>query len=272
MSNEFLNYKQQVEKLKNKGMKVENEIELEEFLKKHDYTKAITPFKELFANFSTIKMNISDLKLEKSGMPDLDKLIFNKNYQQKYIDDFSFEIIKNFYLENEKIEKVLYQKVSEIEKHIRNNLAYFIGEQISLSERFNQEDWNEFLINISSAERKIRIIKILSRARKQQDTIFFGIHEFTFGELIDILDMIFSTEKIEEKIKHSFLTKIEGNLKNLNFRAFISFLNFSKRLRNSLAHLETLQSFFLKEREEKIKSSLNKNLFKKFKILKLSKP
>ncbi|MBN3535124.1 hypothetical protein, partial [Mycoplasma procyoni] len=34
----------------------------------------------------------------------------------------------------------------------------------------------------------------------------------------------------------------------------------------------TLQSFFLKEREEKIKSSLNKNLFKKFKILKLSKP
>lgn len=129
----FLTYKEMIEKLRSKNLKIEDEDKAKELLEKYSYFDFISGYKQLF-----------------------------KDKQKNYKHHTSIEDIHNLYIFDEDLRALFFQYILKVEKNIKSLLSY------SFCEKYGNNQ-SQYLLNENynnSTENKENIIKLIGILEK----------------------------------------------------------------------------------------------------------
>lgn len=102
MSSKALTYKEQIDKLKLKGMTIDNESEMYKVLSNFNYTKAISPLKEIWAEIQNTNIEVENREYNLFEVEKLIKSSFKKDENNSHIytdvyfnDNFVYKYLNN---------------------------------------------------------------------------------------------------------------------------------------------------------------------------------
>ena len=225
----FFTYKELVNKLKQKGLKIVDESKLVHYIELYNYQNIVNGYKKPFLR--------------------------NEDYKE-YLPNANSQMIINFFNFNRTISEILVGDLHSIEMWLSSSIAY------KLMEIVNQLHPGEITISALTNIEKIGLFKTNSswkiisqslqknfdelKANKEYiDSNWVNWDEvplyslpllWTFGVSVKLFACL--NDKIQQEILSKFLW-----LKNINVQTFISLLYCFKDLRNKISHHEPIYKF-----------------------------
>lgn len=224
----FKTIKEQVELLKKRGMKIENQEKAEEVLSFINYYK----IKEFTLSFY-----------------DKEKEMYTKN--------ISFDEILTKFYENKNLRMDLLRLTEKIELSLKTKISYILGEKLGalgylkFNNWCNKEKFDKFFLIEKEKEVLNRIEKAFNKDKniimndfKTYDTlpVWIAFNLLTFGEILNVFKLM------NKKDKKNIATKHNASLEN-----YLSWLEAINLIRNLSAHNYNIVDF-----EFKTKPKINK--------------
>ena len=236
----FLNYDQQIEKLKNeKNLLIDNEAYAKEILKQTSYYSLIGGYKDIFKNPTT----------------------------KKYKDGTRFEDIVELYYFDELLRQLFLRYLIKVENGIKSQVSYYFTEK-------NGENQKEYLdtsnYNYSGKknQRDIdRLIKILEGyVTKPTDYHYINHSQKKYGNVpLWVLTNALTFGNISKMymlLPQDIQIKVSRNYQCINEKQMVSILAVLVKFRNVCAHNDRLFDFRTKD------ALLDRNIYERLQISK----
>lgn len=234
---EFSNINQQINILKNRGMKFNNVSFAKDILRHINYYNIINAFKDLFIN--------------------------RNSFEEIYIDNITFEEIYNIYLFDKDIRHLFLKYILQIETELRRHVSYVFAKE---EEPYKYLDINSFNLNFTDyVTTMIEIIKS-NLSKQYKDTrddmlghfskldeplpIWVLVNTFDFG----LLKTFYLNMKTIQKKEIAFIY-------SLSIKTYNSFLQTLHMFRNVCAHDYRILFYRIHDSNKKIvDTDIHKNL------------
>lgn len=233
----FLTYEEQINLLKSKGLKINNDMEAVEQLKQHSYFDLINGYKYPF-----------------------------KTTDGKYKTNSSFNDICALYNFDDEIRYVLLKRIMEVEIHIKSLLSYSFCEKFGEAQHTYLNTTNYNYANASNQFEINKLIQIITGILNDNKSFTYMRHQkeiynniplwvlvkaMTFGNISRMYN--YQLPQIQTRICKEFI--------GVNENALASFLDLLTRFRNVCAHNERLFDYKYNKR-----SIVNTDMHEKLKI------
>lgn len=239
MAKPFLTYTEQIRKLREKNLVINDAPEAIEILKRISYFSLISGYKHLFKNKTT----------------------------KKYNDNTRFEDIVIFYEFDEKLRNIMLNYTFKVERHLKSLYSYYFSQELgeykeSYKHPMNYEYTTRNKGKIETLIREKMNLKELSERHHyikhhienhQNVPIWVLLNTFTFGTFSKMFAL--SKQSIQSKVSKAF----EG----INESDLISLLDVLSKYRNVCAHNERLFNYKTKTDIPDLPLHVKLNLLKK---------
>lgn len=217
----FLNYEQQIEKLKNeKNLLIEDEVYAKEILKQTSYYSLIGGYKDIFKNPTT----------------------------KKYKDETRFEDIVELYYFDERLRQLFLRYLIKIENEVKSLVSYYFSEKNGESQKAYLDKANYNYTGKKNQRDIDRLIKILegyiikptdyhyiNHAQRKYGNVPLWVltNALTFGNI----------SKMYMLLPQDIQVKISRNYPCINESQLVSILAVMVKFRNVCAHGERLFTY-----------------------------
>lgn len=224
---EFKTIKEQINILKNKGLIIDNEIEVAKILEVENYYNLINGYKELF--------------IEK-----------DQNLNEKFIKNTNFKEIYQLYLYDRKLKSIFMKYILNIENYLKTRVVYEFSSNYSNDNYLKQENFNNIdIYKVKAIDKLINDINLDIENQKAngKDMLvhYSNNHKYIPLWVISIIITFGKLSKFYQLMKNKQQCAISKKY-DIKPHILITYMKSLTIVRNLCAHAERLYNIRLKSK------------------------